>query len=93
MDRQFEEKVKKAEEENDRPEWENHVAATFKGIRSDWKRKAQDFPSAEFRMHTRAARREMLMAFRSLIDAAIAHLEEQEKPAPAEPKAGRVTVE
>lgn len=73
-------------------EWEEHLVAAFKGLRREFKQVLQDFPLAEFRQHTRAARREMLLAARTLLDAALARLED--KPAePTEPKAGRVTIE
>ncbi len=72
-------------------DWENHVTAGLKGMRSDVMDKMKDFPSKEFRDHARAAQREMLLAFRSLIDLAIDKLEEKDKP--DEPKSGRVTIE
>ncbi len=71
-------------------DWEEHVSTGMKGLRADVMDKMKDFPSADFRMHTRAARREMLLAFRSLLDMAIDRLED--KPKPEEPK-GRINIE
>ncbi len=70
-------------------DWEDHMAAGIKGMRAEIKDQLKDFPTKEFRTHMRAARREMLLAFRSIIDKAI---EETEKP-PEEPKASRIVIE
>jgi L-lactate utilization protein LutB len=70
-------------------DWEDHLAAMVKGMRQDAKKLAREFPTKEFRSHTRAARREMLMAVRSLFDDAIERLNEE----PAEPKASRIEIE
>ncbi len=70
-------------------DWEDHLATGLKGMRADMKDKMKDFPTTEFRTHMRAARREMLLAFRSLIDKAI---EKTEEP-PEEPKASRIVIE
>ncbi len=70
-------------------DWEDHMATGLKGMRADMKDKMKDFPTPEFRSHMRAARREMLLAFRSLIDKAI---EKTEEP-PEEPKASRIVIE
>lgn len=70
-------------------DWEDHLAAGFKGLRRELKGGMKDFPTKEFRTHMRAARREMLLAFRSLIDKAIEKTEEK----PEEPKASRVVIE
>lgn len=70
-------------------DWEDHLAAGLKGLRREFKGGMKDFPTQEFRLHTRAARREMLLALRSLIDKAIERTEEK----PEEPKASRVVIE
>lgn len=70
--------------------WEDHFAAMIKEMRTDSKDWGKDFPTKEFRDHTRAARREMLLAFRSLIDTA---LEKMDREDPPEPKASRITIE
>jgi hypothetical protein len=85
--------VKMVEEMNDERkremDWEDHLAAGLKGLRREFKGGMKDFPTKEFRTHTRAARREMLLAFRSLVDHAIERTEEK----PDEPKASRVVIE
>lgn len=70
--------------------WEDHFAAMIKSLRREIKEHKAEFPSKEFVRHARAARREMLLAFRSLLDDAIERLEKQETP---EPKASRIVVE
>lgn len=70
-------------------DWEDHLAEGLKGMRAEMKDKLKDFPTPEFRTHTRAARREMLLALRSLLDIAIEKTEEK----PAEPKASRIVIE
>ena len=70
-------------------DWEDHLVAGLKGLRRELKNGMKDFPTKEFRIHTRAARREMLLAIRSLIDRAIEKTEEK----PEEPKASRVIIE
>ncbi len=77
------------EEKKREADWEDHLAAALKGFRREFKGTMKDFPTKEFRMHTRAARREMLLAFRSLIDKAIERTEEK----PEEPKASRIVIE
>ncbi len=72
-------------------DWENHVSAGIKGMRAEMRDRMKDFPSKEFRLHAQAAEREMLLAFRSLIDLAIDKLEE--KPTAEEPKSGNITIE
>ena len=84
MDEEKREEGKKHEED-----WDDHMAAALKALRHDLKAAKKDFPTKEFRMHTRAARREMLLAFRSLIDKAIEKTEEK----PEEPKASRIVIE
>ncbi len=70
-------------------DWEDHMAAMLKGMRRDAKGFVGEFPGHEFRSHMRAARREMLLALRSLLDKAI---EKTEEP-PAEPKASKIVIE
>ncbi len=70
-------------------DWEDHLAALIKGLRSEAKDWAKEFPTKEFRVHTRNANREMLLALRSLLDKAIEKMEEQ----PSEPKASRIVIE
>lgn len=77
------------EEKSYGADWEDHLVAGLKGLRRELKGGMKDFPTKEFRMHTRAARREMLLAFRTLVDHAIERTEEK----PEEPKAGRVVIE
>ena len=72
-------------------DWENHVSASLKNMRRRTKETMKDFPTRGFREHMRAARIETLLAFRSVLDAAIEHLEE--KSGPEEPKAGRINIE
>ncbi len=70
-------------------DWEDHLAAGFKGMRAEVKDKLKDFPNKDFHSHMRAARREMLLAVRSLLDKAIERTEEP----PEEPKASRIVIE
>jgi hypothetical protein len=70
-------------------DWEDHLAAMIKGLRQEAKGWANEFPTKEFRLHARAANREMLLAVRSILDKAIEKLEEE----PVEPKASRITIE
>ncbi len=70
-------------------DWEDHMAAGLKGMRAEARGKLRDFPSKEFQTHMRSARREMLLAFRSLLDKAIERTEEP----PEEPKASRIVIE
>ncbi len=70
-------------------DWEDHMAAGIKGMRAEMKDKMKDFPTPDFQKHMRAARREMLLAFRSLIDKAIEKTEEK----PEEPKASHIVIE
>jgi hypothetical protein len=80
---------KRSEEKRHEAEWEDHLAAALKGLRRDLKGSMKDFPTKEFRIHTRAARREMLLALRSLLDKAIEKTEEKAE----EPKASRIVIE
>ncbi len=70
-------------------EWEDQLAAGLKGMRAEARSKMKEFPSKEFQTHMRAARREMLLAFRSLLDKAIEKMEEP----PEEPKASRIVID
>jgi hypothetical protein len=72
--------------------WEDHLAAAIKSFRKEMKERRMDMFPEEFRLHRRAARREMLLAWRSLIDAKIAKLDEEEKEKAA-PQATRIKVE
>ncbi len=72
-------------------DWENHVSTGIKGMCAEVMDKMKDFPTKEFRVHAKAAQREMLLAFRSLIDKAIEKLED--KPEAEEPKSGRISIE
>jgi hypothetical protein len=70
--------------------FEDWLAEGSKGFRACCK-EYSPFLSEEFRQHTKAARREMLLAMRSLLDAAIEHTEEkEEKP---KRKATKIEVE
>ncbi len=69
--------------------WDDHLAAAIKAFRREWR---EDMFPADFWTHRRAARREMLMAWRSLLDAKIAKLETEEKEKSA-PKQSRIVVE
>ncbi len=69
--------------------WEDHLAEAVKGFRREWR--AGMLPE-EFWSHQRAARREMLMAWRSLLDAKIAKIDKAEKEKNA-PKSTRIVVE
>ncbi len=72
--------------------WEDHLAAAIKSFRKEMKERRTDMFPEEFRQHRRAARREMLLAWRSLIDARIAKLDEEAKEKTA-PQATRIKVE
>lgn len=71
--------------------WEDHLAAAIKAFRKEAKEWRGELFPEEFRAHQRAARREMLLAVRSLIDAKIEKLEAQEKR--SAPTATRIKVE
>ena len=72
--------------------WEDHLAAAIKGFRKEAKDWTSDWFPEEFKTHRRAAQREMLLAWRSLLDTRIEKLEKQEKEKTA-PKATRIKVE
>jgi hypothetical protein len=81
----------KTEEEKEAT-WEDHLAATIKSFRKEMKDWHGDGFPAEFHTHRHAAQREMLLAWRSLIDAKIEKLDKAEKEKTA-PKATRIKVE
>jgi hypothetical protein len=72
--------------------WEDHLADAIKAFRKEMKEGRGEMFPAEFRAHRRAAQREMLLAWRSLIDARIEKLEKAEKEKSAA-KATRIKVE
>jgi hypothetical protein len=72
--------------------WEDHLADAIKSFRKEMKDWRSDFLPDEFHTHRRAAQREMLLAWRSLIDAKIEKLEKTDKEESA-PKATRIQVE
>ena len=49
----------------------------MKAAREAWKKSMEEILPPGFREHRRAARREMLLAFRSMLDAAIEHTEKK----------------
>jgi hypothetical protein len=59
--------------------WEDHLAAAIKSFRKEMKEWREDALPEEFREHRRAAKKEMLLAWRSLLDARIEKLEHPEK--------------
>ena len=72
--------------------WEDHLAETIKAFRKEMADWHGDRLPAEFHTHRRNAQREMLMAWRSLIDARIEKIEKAEKEKSA-PKATKIKVE
>ena len=70
--------------------FEDWLAEGIKGFRGCYKKLSPHLPE-EFRQHTQAAHREMLLAMRSLLDAAIERAEEQ--PEPKKGKATKIKVE
>lgn len=74
------------------PTWEDHLAAAIKSFREEMKDWRMEVFPEEFRTHRRAAQREMLLAWRSLIDSKISKLDEAEKEKNA-PKVTRIKVE
>lgn len=71
------EATQREEKEFDLEEW---LREGIRGLRRSLKCRPPALPE-EFKMHTRAARREMLLAVRSLLDSAIRELEEIPEPA------------
>ena len=72
--------------------WEDHLAAAIKSFRKEMKETGMGIFPEEFKSHQRAARREMLLAWRSLLDARIEKLENADKEKSAQ-KAKRIKVE
>ncbi len=72
--------------------WEDHLAAAIKSFRKEMKDWRMDVLPPEFHQHRRAAQREMLLAWRSLIDARIERLENADKEKSV-PQATRIKVE
>ncbi len=72
--------------------WEDHLAAAVRSFRKEVKEWRSELLPEEFRSHSRAARREMLLAWRSLLDAQISKLEEEDKQKAA-PQARKIQVE
>ncbi len=72
--------------------WEDHLAAAIKAFRKEMKEWRGDLLPEDFYEHRRAAKREMLLAWRSLLDAQIEKTEETDKEKSA-PKATRIKVE
>lgn len=70
--------------------FEDWLAEGIKGFRGGYKKLSPHLPE-EFRQHTQAAHREMLLAMRSLLDVAIERAEE--KPEPKKKKATKIKVE
>jgi hypothetical protein len=68
-------------------DFEDWLAEGIKGFRAGCK-KLSPHLTEEFRQHTQAARREMLLAMRSLLDAAIEYTEEKPRK-----KATKIKVE
>ncbi|MBI5032108.1 MAG: hypothetical protein HZB51_16375 [Chloroflexi bacterium] len=72
--------------------WEDHLAAAIKAFRKEMKETGLGVFPEEFKTHQRAARREVLLAWRSLLDARIEKLENADKEKSAQ-KATRIKVE
>jgi hypothetical protein len=72
--------------------WEDHLAAAIKSFRMEMKEHRSDWLPGEFHEHHRAARREMLLAWRSLIDTQIQKLEKADGEKSA-PQVARIKVE
>ena len=70
--------------------FEDWLAEGIKGCRASYKKLSPHLPE-EFRQHTQAAHREMLLAMRSLLDAAIERAEEE--PELKKKKAAKIKVE
>ena len=60
-------------------DFEDWLAEGVKGFRATCK-ELRPFLPEEFRQHTKTARREMLLAMRSLLDAAIERAEKEPEP-------------
>lgn len=79
-------------EEEKQLSWEDHLAEAIKAFRGEMKELRAEWLPAEFHTHRRAAQKEMLLAWRSLIDARIEKLEKAEKEKTT-PKATKIKVE
>lgn len=79
-------------EEEKQLSWEDHLAEAIKAFRGELKEWRGEWFPAEFHTHRRAAQKEMLLAWRSLIDARIEKLEKAEKEKSV-PKATKIKVE
>jgi hypothetical protein len=73
-------------------DFEDWLAEGIKGFRTTCK-ELRPFLPEEFRQHTTAARREMLLAMRSLLDAAIERSEKEEKEGNLKKKATKIEVQ
>ncbi len=79
-------------ETNSERSWEDYLADAIKAFGKEMREQRSDHFTDEFHTHRRAAYREMLLAWRSLIDARIEKIETAEKEKSA-PKATRIKVE
>ena len=73
-----EEKTRTEGKEFDLEDW---LEEGIEGLRRRMKRKRLQIFPEEFKKHTRAARKEMLLAVRSLLDQAIEEVEKEPEPA------------
>lgn len=71
-------------------EWEDYFAGMVRSFRRELNERRTEMNRKEFMQHTRAARREMLLAFRSLVDDAI---EQIDKSDVTDAKATRINIE
>lgn len=72
--------------------WEDHLAAAIKGFRQELKEHRVGLFPEEFYSHRRSAQREMLLAWRSVLDSRIEKMDAKDKEK-ASPKATRIKVE
>ncbi len=73
----------------EQPEFVKHAKAAGKATLNQWK----SLIPKEFWQHGREARRETLLALRSLIDDAIERLEKAENPKPSQRKVAKAEAE
>jgi len=67
-------------EEHETPQKNPHVEEVrqhMKAAHEAWKKSMEEMLPPGFREHRKAARKEMLLAFRSMLDAAIEHTEKK----------------
>ncbi|MBI3732479.1 MAG: hypothetical protein HY259_03360 [Chloroflexi bacterium] len=65
----------------DEMRWEEHLRVGLHGLRDELREEfGMRAGLQDFRHHGRAALKEMLLAWRGLIDGAITHIDEAEKP-------------